>query len=82
MRHVHPQFLADQLTLSIWGTHYAHHILCAPPPGFSDLVTALNWFENTLYILGKHQQKCIKIRILQFTVRQLLRHHMKIPSFL
>ena len=38
-----PQFLAEQLTLSQPGGQitYAHHSTTRPPPGFSDLVTAL-----------------------------------------
>ena len=38
----HPQILADQLTLSQpRGVDYAHQIILATPPGFSDLPTAL-----------------------------------------
>ena len=41
----HPQILADQLTLSQpRGADYAHQIMLAPGPGFSDLSTALNMY--------------------------------------
>ena len=45
---VPPQFLADQLTLSQPGAHYAHHITMCPS-GFSDLATAL-----FIYLFGCH----------------------------
>ena len=37
-----PQFFAEQLILSQpGGADYAHHSTTSPPPGFSDLATAL-----------------------------------------
>ena len=44
----HPQFLADQLTLSEpgGGADYPLHITTGPPPGFSDLPTALTCYPT------------------------------------
>ena len=47
---------ADQLTLfQQSGTDYPHHITTAPPPGFSDLPTALTTFgtRETYLVPGK-----------------------------
>ena len=46
-----PQILLYQLTLSHPGWNYAHHITICPPPGFSDLPTALLGLQNCSGIL-------------------------------
>ena len=44
---------ADQLTLfQQSGTDYPHHITTAPPPGFSDLPTALTTFGTRGNLFG------------------------------
>ena len=57
----HPQILADQLTASQpEGADYAHHIILAPPDGFSDHPTALN--NNEIEVLESNSKSQTRSR--------------------